>query len=163
LYYISGESSHVTNQFFFKVIPEAYGPNNPVQGAFKTEPGLSTDLPLVPEVTPAGPHPSPELDHIEQSYLDEASTSNRPLSPSRVTSCSPPFLTDTSRLPPLAVAHFSDNEMSSSDTGRHSIIKTLSSLWNYQGAEFLPLEYPQSEFFLLFNLLRTSSEILFDH
>ncbi|KAA1119518.1 1-phosphatidylinositol-3-phosphate 5-kinase [Puccinia graminis f. sp. tritici] len=125
------------------VIPEAYGPDNLAQGGFKAEPGLSTDLPLVPEVTPAGPHPSPDLDHIDQSYLDEASTSNRPLSPSRVTSCSPPFLTDTSRLPPLAVAHFSDNEMSSSDTGRHSIIKTLSSLWNYQGAEFLPLEYPQ--------------------
>ncbi|WAQ84749.1 hypothetical protein PtA15_5A322 [Puccinia triticina] len=125
------------------VIPEVYGPHNAGQDAFKAEPGLSTDLPLVQEVTPAGPHPSPDLDHVDQSYLDEASTSNRQMSPTRVTSCSPSFLMDTSRLPPLAVAHFSDNEMSSSDTGRHSIIKTLSSLWNYQGAEFLPLEYPQ--------------------
>ncbi|PLW14721.1 hypothetical protein PCASD_18766 [Puccinia coronata f. sp. avenae] len=125
------------------VIPEAYGPDNVEQNSFKTQPGLSTDLPLVPEVTPIGPHPSPDLDHMESNYIDDASTSNRQSSPTRVTSCSPSYLTDGSRLPPLVVAHFSDNEMSSSDTARHSIIKTLSSLWNYQGAEFLPLEYPQ--------------------
>jgi len=125
------------------VIPEAYGPDNPEPGAFKNQPSGSADLPLVPEVTPVGPHPSPDLDHMESNYLEDASTSNRQLSSNRVTSCSPTYLTDCSRLPSLAVAHFSDNEMSSSDTARHSIIKTLSSLWTYQGAEFLPLEYPQ--------------------
>jgi hypothetical protein len=138
----------VTNQSMFEVIPEAYGPDNVEQNSFKTQPGLSTDLPLVPEVTPIGPHPSPDLDHMESNYIDDASTSNRQSSPTRVTSCSPSYLTDGSRLPPLVVAHFSDNEMSSSDTARHSIIKTLSSLWNYQGAEFLPLEYPQSVFII---------------
>jgi len=125
------------------VIPEAYGPDNPEPDAFKNQPSGSADLPLVPEVTPVGPHPSPDLDHMESNYLEDASTSNRQLSSNRVTSCSPTYLTDCSRLPSLAVAHFSDNEMSSSDTARHSIIKTLSSLWTYQGAEFLPLEYPQ--------------------
>lgn len=125
------------------VIPEVYGPENPGQDAFKVEPDLTPDLPLVTEATPAGPHPSPDLDHIDPNYLDDPSSSNLRPSPTRVASCSPSFLTNSARLPPTGISQFSDNDMSSSDTARHSIIKTLSSLWNFRGAEFLPLDYPQ--------------------
>lgn len=42
-----------------------------------------------------------------------------------------------SRVPTL-----SEGEMSSSGTERSSILKTISSLWQYRGCDYLPLEYP---------------------
>lgn len=43
-------------------------------------------------------------------------------------------------------SHLSESEMSSSNTGTErqmSLMKTISSLWSYRGAEFTPLELPQ--------------------
>lgn len=49
-------------------------------------------------------------------------------------------------------ANMSESEMSSTGTGdRHTfIMKTLSSLWNYRGAGFTPLELPHSDYDHLF-------------
>jgi len=40
------------------------------------------------------------------------------------------------------VPTLSEGEMSSSGTERSSILKTISSLWQYRGCDYLPLEYP---------------------
>ncbi|KAI9620678.1 hypothetical protein KEM48_008027 [Puccinia striiformis f. sp. tritici PST-130] len=127
------------------VICEAYELDNPEQEAFECRPDPSIDLPLVPEDTPAGPHPSPNLYHMDPNYHAEASTSNRPFSPSHAAPGPPTYLTQTTKISPLAVAHFSDNEMSASDTARQSstILKAITSMWNSPSAEFLPLQYPQ--------------------
>ena len=40
------------------------------------------------------------------------------------------------------LSQMSESEMSSSGTERHSLMKTISSLWAYRSADFTPLEYP---------------------
>jgi 1-phosphatidylinositol-3-phosphate 5-kinase len=41
------------------------------------------------------------------------------------------------------LSHLSESEMSSTGTETRSLMKTLSNLWNYRGADFIPLEYPK--------------------
>lgn len=53
-----------------------------------------------------------------------------------------PHIGATTTFPPR-LSHLSESEMSSTGgTEKQSLMKTLSSLWNYRGADFTPLEYP---------------------
>lgn len=52
-----------------------------------------------------------------------------------------PHLQDGSATLPKG-SHLSESEMSSAGTETRSFMKTLSSLWNYRGADFAALEYP---------------------
>ncbi|MBW0477926.1 hypothetical protein O181_017641 [Austropuccinia psidii MF-1] len=123
------------------VLPDIYRPETSAEGVPNLNKHPATDrLVLGHEViTPVPPHPSPDLEHHDTNHDSKSLQSNPELHPPP----SPSFLTESFRLPPAGVSQFSDNDMSSSDTGRHSIIKTLSNLWSYRGADFLPLEYPQ--------------------
>lgn len=131
------------------VTPEVYGPETPdVSGtnlAQVTSPLASDFIDRTSDET----HQlvtSPGVEECETSqFADSSLILNRPDRPmiAQTTPCSPSFLADSFRLPPSGLSQFSDNEMSSGEAGRHSIIKTLSSLWSYRGAEFLTLEYPQ--------------------
>lgn len=51
------------------------------------------------------------------------------------------------------LSQLSESEMSSSGTERHSLMKTISSLWAYRSADFTPLEYPLSAFRIVYFIL----------
>ncbi|KAG0146018.1 hypothetical protein CROQUDRAFT_78200 [Cronartium quercuum f. sp. fusiforme G11] len=129
------------------VTPEAYGPETPEPGVSnlpRAASPLATDFAEQDNIVcPLGTSLSlEEGDSIGFPHSDLLIGPDRSLV-AQTTPCSPSFLADSFRIPPSGFSQFSDNEMSSGEAGRHSIIKTLSNLWSYRGAEFSPLEYPQ--------------------
>ncbi|EGG08575.1 uncharacterized protein MELLADRAFT_116024 [Melampsora larici-populina 98AG31] len=131
------------------VTPEVYGPEAPDPSGTNL---AHVPSPLASDFTDRTSdevHPletSPGVEECETSqFADSSMILNRADRPmiAQTTPCSPSFVPHSFRLPPSGLSQFSDNEMSSGEAGRHSIIKTLSSLWSYRGAEFLTLEYPQ--------------------
>lgn len=129
------------------VTPDLYRPQTPEAGPSRLElaplPSM-TSFPAQIDTVPHHESPPGGEDESLNRYPDSA-TLPRPTRPliAQTTPCSPSFLTDSFRIPPSGLSQFSDNEMSAGEAGRHSIIKTLSSLWSYRGAEFIPLDYPQ--------------------
>ncbi|KAH9809670.1 hypothetical protein DFH28DRAFT_1187624 [Melampsora americana] len=131
------------------VTPEVYGPETPdasgTNFAHVPSPSASNFI----DRTSDEVHQLVTSPGVEESdtarFADSSMILDRPDRPmiAQTTPCSPSFVPDSFRLPPSGLSQFSDNEMSSGEAGRHSIIKTLSSLWSYRGAEFLALEYPQ--------------------
>lgn len=87
--------------------------------------------------------PAPRQDAQRES---ESSHGGSPPGPHRegfIASVPPSPVMTSDGFAPSRLAQWSESEFSSSDTSRNSIMKTLSSFWNYRGADFLPLEYPQ--------------------
>lgn len=42
----------------------------------------------------------------------------------------------------VRAAYMSESELSAGGSERHSIMRTISNIWTWRGAEFLPLDYP---------------------
>jgi 1-phosphatidylinositol-3-phosphate 5-kinase len=89
-----------------------------------------------------GKMPAPPHEQIPNFAKDDQQTTSGTVTPSLAESHSPSLVgsNDTLNLPKLA--HLSESEMSSSGPERQSIMRTLTNLWAYRGAEWKPLEYP---------------------
>ncbi|KAI8455619.1 hypothetical protein BY996DRAFT_6431009 [Phakopsora pachyrhizi] len=127
------------------VIPEGFELETPepliFEGASNPSPDVALPFNLALQHTPENSL-SPSAEPSNLNYPADSSELQGSMT-SHTTPCSPSFLSESFKFAPNGLSNFSDNDMSLSDTGRHSIIKTLSSLWSYRGVDFLPLDYPQ--------------------
>ncbi|CAH7667084.1 hypothetical protein PPACK8108_LOCUS1470 [Phakopsora pachyrhizi] len=128
-----------------ELIPEGFELETPepliFEGASNPSPDVALPFNLALQHTPENSL-SPSAEPSNLNYPADSSELQGSMT-SHTTPCSPSFLSESFKFAPNGLSNFSDNDMSLSDTGRHSIIKTLSSLWSYRGVDFLPLDYPQ--------------------